>query len=64
MDTEQVTPYFMENDEWYCINDNPEYPERGLALTPAGKSMPEVVQSYEDFYAIVRDEDTGVIIDP
>ncbi|MDO4781221.1 MAG: hypothetical protein Q4A34_02430 [Candidatus Saccharibacteria bacterium] len=54
----------MENDEWYCINDNPEYPERGLALTPAGKSMPEVVQSYEDFYAIVRDEDTGVIIDP
>lgn len=46
--------YFIQNKDWYYIDDNNE---RGLQLTELGKSIPEVVSSYNSFYA-----DTGNLI--
>jgi len=45
-------PYFMTNEEWY------EYDlDKGICvLTEAGKAIPEVVKSYEEFYSKPIDE--------
>lgn len=43
---EQVMPYFMENDEWYIVDDNDG--EHGYKLTK--KAPAKAVESYKEFY--------------
>ncbi len=52
------TPYFMTNEEWYRY----DVAEFRMKLTEAGKQIPEVVQSYEEFYSPLTDDD-GEIVD-
>lgn len=40
------TPYFMTNEAWYYHDDK----EWKYKLTELGKSIPEVVKSYEEYY--------------
>lgn len=41
-------PYFLENDEWFCISKLNEY--YIFNLTKLGKENPKVMKSYMDFY--------------
>lgn len=41
-------PYFLENDEWFCISKLNEY--YIFNLTKLGKENPNVMKSYMDFY--------------
>jgi len=43
----KIEPYFLKNEAWY------RHKEGGLGyeLTGEGKKIPEVVASYENFYA-------------
>lgn len=47
-------PLFMKNSEWYYFDD-----EAGITcLTEAGKKIPEVVASYNEYYS---DEDDNLL---
>lgn len=48
----------MTNEEWYRY----DVAEFRMKLTEAGKQIPEVVQSYEEFYSPLTDDD-GEIVD-
>ena len=43
-------PYFMENEDWYKIIDIGHW-----ELTELGKSIPEVVKSFEEYFSINDD---------
>lgn len=48
-------PLFMENSEWYYFDD-----DAGIAcLTEAGKKIPEVVASYNEYY---NDDDSDLLL--
>lgn len=56
----QLRPKFMDNEEWYKLNDDPEtMDEFGYILT--GKALKEAVDSYNEFYRI-GDEDGDTVI--
>ena len=49
-----TVPYFQTNEDWFTYDL-----EKGkFFLTDAGKAIPEVVKSYEDFYSKRSDEET------
>ena len=46
-------PYFLENKDWYYeVVTNKETGTTKCYLTDLGKSMPEVVKSYNEYYDI------------
>ena len=58
----QAMPYFMENDDWYYVDDKKDNKYGGhLFLTELGKSIPAVVKSYEEFIAPEYDEDGDIV---
>lgn len=50
-----LMPYFLKNEEWYKYkNEDERIDEDGFyfpyALSEKGKSIPEVVKSYKEYY--------------
>lgn len=50
-------PYFMTNEEWY-YHDQKAWKYK---LTKAGKAIPKVVESYNEFYAETTDENGDIV---
>ena len=54
----RVMPYFLKNKDWY-----EEYDDEGVIgyrLTELGRSIPEVVASFENFYTPYCDENGDI----
>lgn len=55
----RIKPYFLENKEWYEEFDD-EDGAIGYRLTKAGRAIPKVVASFEDFYTPYVDENGDI----
>lgn len=53
----QEQPYFLTNEDWY-YHDEKEWKYK---LTELGKSIPEVVKSYNEFYAPHYDSEGNLV---
>ena len=53
----KTEPYFLTNEAWYRLKEG----VFGYELTPAGRKIPEVVASYEEFYSTERDDDDELV---
>ena len=62
MENEKTLPYFMTNKDWYYTDLEVENEYGGnIHLTKLGKSIPAVVESFANFYAVEYDEDGNVV---
>jgi len=52
-------PYFMTNKQWYYFDDEAlgDANDRGVKLTELGRSLPDVVASYDEYYDAKSNDD-------
>lgn len=53
----QDPPYFLENEAWFTWSRK----THRYHLTEFGRTIPKVLKSFEEFYAVNHDEDGNIV---